>query len=310
MPPQTPSPKRRISPSVASPYFSSESNPNLDRYIQSPYFSPPKKPSVAREAADDLDNDLDVSYCTSLEVRLLCDKVMALKPILIQGDRWGDSVVLTLQSHHELDSIELVAHDPWKLIVAVTLLNKTSGKLAIPVFWELVDRWPTPLSLSQASDEELVNLIRPLGTQTIRAKRLIEMSKSYLLDPPSPYDVRRSKPAPLPSSASLTNGQGSPGKRKKYPPTPISHLPGTGRYALDSYRIFCTAYENPLSQEWKVIVPTDKKLIQYIKWKWAAEECKEWTCGITSAATTTYLRSLISELVSITLFRIVAIDAE
>ncbi|KAK0465172.1 DNA glycosylase, partial [Desarmillaria tabescens] len=142
---------------------------------------------------------------------------------------------------------ELVAHDPWKLIIAVTLLNKTSGKLAIPVFWELVDRWPTPLSLSQASDEELVDLIHPLGTQTIRAKRLIEMSKSYLLDPPSPYD------------------------RKKYPPTPISHLPGTGRYALDSYRIFCTAYEDPSSQEWKAIVPSDKKLVQYIKWKWAVE---------------------------------------
>ncbi|PBK98429.1 hypothetical protein ARMGADRAFT_1130416, partial [Armillaria gallica] len=32
---------------------------------------------------------------------------------------------------------------------------------------------------------------------------------------------------------------------KKSPPTPISHLPGTGRYALDSYSIFCTTYENP-----------------------------------------------------------------
>ncbi len=90
------------------------------------------------------------------------------------------------------------------------------------------------------------------------------MSKSYLLDPPSPYDVRRSKPAPLSSSASLPSGQGSPAKRKKYPPTPISHLPGTGRYALDSYRIFCTTYENPSSQEWKAVVPTDKKLIQYV----------------------------------------------
>ncbi|KAK0233230.1 DNA glycosylase [Armillaria fumosa] len=232
---------------------------------------------------------------------------MPLKPILIQGDHRGNSIILTFQSYPKLDSIELVAHDPWKLIVAVTLLNKTSGKLAIPVFWELVDRWPAPLSLSQASDEELVNLIRPLGTQTIRAKRLIEMSKSYLLDPPSSYDVRQSKPTPL---SSLASGQGSPGRRRKYPPTPISHLPGTGRYALDSYRIFCTAYDNPSSQEWKAVVPTDKKLIQYIKWKWVAEECKEWTCGITSTATPTYLRSLISELVSNTLFRIVAIDTE
>ncbi|KAK0208353.1 DNA glycosylase, partial [Desarmillaria ectypa] len=149
---------------------------------------------------------------------------------------------------------ELVAHDPWKLIVAVTLLNKTSGKLAIPVFWELVNQWPTPLIVSaeylaEASNEELAGLIHPLGTQTVRAKRLIEMSKSYLRDPPSPYDVRP---------------QGSPAKRKKYPPTSISHLPGAGRYALDSYRIFCTAYEDPSSQEWKAVIPSDKKLVQYV----------------------------------------------
>lgn len=52
----------------------------------------------------------------------------ALKPILIQ---------------------ESVADDPWKLLVAVTLLNKTTGKVAIPVFWDLVARWPTPWVMSQ-----------------------------------------------------------------------------------------------------------------------------------------------------------------
>jgi len=27
------------------------------------------------------------------------------------------------------------------------LLNKTSGKVALPVFWYIVDRWPTPANL-------------------------------------------------------------------------------------------------------------------------------------------------------------------
>jgi methyl-CpG-binding domain protein 4 len=44
-----------------------------------------------------------------------------------------------------------------------------------------------------------------------------------------------------------------------YPPTSISHYPGIGRYALDSYRIFCTA-----SEEWKEVMPEDKELIRYL----------------------------------------------
>jgi methyl-CpG-binding domain protein 4 len=42
-----------------------------------------------------------------------------------------------------------VADDPWKLLVAVTLLNKTSGRCAVPIFWTLIDRWPTPQSLAK-----------------------------------------------------------------------------------------------------------------------------------------------------------------
>lgn len=44
---------------------------------------------------------------------------------------------------------ESVAHDTWKLILAVSLLNKTSGNAAIPVFWQLISTWSTPKDLSQ-----------------------------------------------------------------------------------------------------------------------------------------------------------------
>jgi hypothetical protein len=47
--------------------------------------------------------------------------------------------------------LEAVAHDPWKLLIAVTLLNKTAGKLAIPTFWKLIEQWPTPYALSQGN---------------------------------------------------------------------------------------------------------------------------------------------------------------
>ena len=43
--------------------------------------------------------------------------------------------------------IEELKDDPWKLLIAVSLLNVTSGKVAIPIFKILVQRWPTPRDL-------------------------------------------------------------------------------------------------------------------------------------------------------------------
>ncbi|KAK7463723.1 hypothetical protein VKT23_005660 [Stygiomarasmius scandens] len=185
---------------------------------------------------------------------------------------------------------EKLAHDPFKLLVAVTLLNKTTGKVAIPIFWELDQRWPTPWALSTADSTELANLLHTLGTYTIRSKRLIELALAYLKDPPNKYDARPSRPT-LASPIKVS-------KRIKYPATPVSHLPGTGPYALDSYRIFCTAHDDPLSDEWKSVTPTDKELIRFLKWKWATEEQMEWSpeTGAAQSLTIPYLQSLIAEL--------------
>ncbi|KAJ7492488.1 DNA glycosylase [Mycena latifolia] len=219
--------------------------------VQSPYFSPKRSSLTDRPPSDDVDH-----------LRL---KLMQLKPNLIQ---------------------ETVADDPWKLLIAVTLLNKTSGKLAIPVFWAIMATYANAWALSQASEPDLVDLIRPLGTQNVRAKRLISLSRAYLQDPPSHRDERSSRAVGAPIS---------PRKREKYPPTPISHLPGAGAYALDSYRIFCSG---PRSEEWKEVNPSDKELIKYLKWKWAAVENKQWApgTGVGRTADLVYIRELISEL--------------
>jgi len=183
---------------------------------------------------------------------------------------------------------ESVADDPWKLLVSVTLLNKTAGKLAIPVFWDILNRWPTPLALSQANETELIACIQHLGTQNIRAKRLIDLSGAYLRDPPRLSDPRPSKAMMIstPSFQSIRN--------RRYPPTPISHLPGTGSYALDSYRIYCSHYP----EEWKAVMPDDKELIRHLKWKWAFEEQKEWIpqLGVVRPVNIAYLERLITEL--------------
>ena len=86
------------------------------------------------------------------------------------------------------------------------------------------------------------------------------MSKVYIVDPPSENDARPSRTAFRTNQP--TNLLRSKGHR--YLSTPISHLPGTGPYALDSYRIFCTSHQNPYCEEWKTVQPTDKELILYL----------------------------------------------
>lgn len=111
-----------------------------------------------------------------------------------------------------------------------------------------------------ASLGELISTIHKLGTQTVRSKRLIQLSKVYLQDPPSMYDLRRSRA----SSSPQRKSRFFISFNAAYPSTPISHLPGAGTYALDSYRIFCCAHDDPTSEEWKLVRPTDKELIRYL----------------------------------------------
>lgn len=44
---------------------------------------------------------------------------------------------------------ERVRDDPWKVLVAVMLLNKTTGMKAIPIFWQLMQRWPSAEAMSK-----------------------------------------------------------------------------------------------------------------------------------------------------------------
>ncbi|KAF8475428.1 DNA glycosylase, partial [Gautieria morchelliformis] len=146
---------------------------------------------------------------------------------------------------------EEVAHDWWKLLVAVMLLNKTSGKSAIPVFRDLMTRWPNPTLMAEAPMCLLQELLTPLGLQKTRSDRIIRLSAMYIADPPSVDEPRKSRVA-------------------HYPPTAVSHLPGCGRYALDSFRIFCCP------DEWMNVMPSDKELIRYLRWKWAVVGRREW----------------------------------
>ncbi|XP_036389136.1 methyl-CpG-binding domain protein 4 [Megalops cyprinoides] len=100
---------------------------------------------------------------------------------------------------------ETLFHDPWKLLVATIFLNKTSGKMAIPVLWQFFDRYPSPEVTCGSDWKPIAELLKPLGLSELRAKIIVRFSDEYL------------------------------NKQWRYP----IELHGIGKYGNDSYRIFC-----------------------------------------------------------------------
>lgn len=100
---------------------------------------------------------------------------------------------------------EILFHDPWKLLVATIFLNKTSGKMAIPVLWQFFEHYPTADVAQEADWEPMSEILKPLGLYKLRAKIIIRFSDEYLT------------------------------KQWRYP----IELHGIGKYGNDSYRIFC-----------------------------------------------------------------------
>ncbi|KAI0687938.1 DNA glycosylase [Cerioporus squamosus] len=188
---------------------------------------------------------------------------------------------------------DYVSHSPWKVLVAVTLLNKTAGKKSIPVFFQITDKWPTPHDLAQAPLYELYELLKDLGFGQKRSQRLLDISRSFLLDPPDPTRPRPSRGYTTVLSLSAPHANPAHVRKVRYPPTPVSHLPGSGPYALDSYRIFCSP-----DAEWKSVRPTDKELTKYLQWRWALEAYRKWDpiYGPQDSIDLDYVRALTESL--------------
>lgn len=90
----------------------------------------------------------------------------------------------------------------WKMLVACILLNRATAKVARPIFDRILQRWPTPEAMADATCPELGKELKRLGLQYTRAIRLTAMSHGYLAG------------------------------------IPIHRLPGVGPYAMESHRIF------------------------------------------------------------------------
>ncbi|GAB1741845.1 hypothetical protein NU219Hw_g7251t1 [Hortaea werneckii] len=186
--------------------------------------------------------------------------------------------------------------EPFWLLIATTFLNQTSGRAAVPVFWALKNRFPTPDALAEAEYEVVLDMIRHLGLQRQRARRVIAMAQVWRLQPPVRGRRFRTKDYPAKGDHVGFNVRGrggrgkgkgkrgeeekgeekegerdvrekdedGDGKRKKDSASgsddggsetivsglqgdtteckgslEIGHIPGCGRYAYDSWRIFC-----------------------------------------------------------------------
>tara|TARA_B100000900_G_scaffold344887_1_gene309101 strand:- start:131 stop:523 length:393 start_codon:yes stop_codon:yes gene_type:complete len=98
---------------------------------------------------------------------------------------------------------EIYQDDGWKMLVCCILLNLTKRQQVDIVRDELFKRYPTEYDMIEADEEELSELLQPLGLYRRRAKTLIKFSWMWI------------------------NGFND-----------VSELYGVGQYAKDSWEIF------------------------------------------------------------------------
>lgn len=105
--------------------------------------------------------------------------------------------------------------DPWKLLVACMLLNKTSATQVRKVIWDLFNLCPTPAKAISVDTAEIQAIIQPLGLFRKRALAIQRLSEDYLY---------------------------------KEWNNPVE-LYGIGKYASDAYHIFCRGHWKSIDPE-------------------------------------------------------------
>lgn len=70
--------------------------------------------------------------------------------------------------------------DDWKILICCLLLNLTTHKQVRKVLPLLFKRYPSPQAMSIANEEDLKDLLKPLGLVNKRTKTLVRFSKEYL----------------------------------------------------------------------------------------------------------------------------------
>lgn len=181
---------------------------------------------------------------------------------------------------------ERLAHDPFRLLIATIFLNKTPGERAMPIFYQLMNRYPTPSDLAAAEVSDITNIIYVLGFQNQRARKCVEMSKVWIEQPPEFGKRYRKLNYPNKGDGRDVKEGDMIDDNDSRVAWEISHLPGLGPYSHDSWRMFCRDKLRGLSSswngedsqnpdsfepEWKRVVPLDKELRAFLTWVWMKE---------------------------------------
>lgn len=183
---------------------------------------------------------------------------------------------------------ESLQHDPFRLLIAVIFLNKTRGAVAMPVYHALMTRYPTPEALAAAKLEDVVGFFQHLGLQNQRAKKCIALANAWLTDPPKKGKRYRRLHYPSRNDGKdISVGHGPVFDEDARVAWEVGNLPAIGAYAIDSWRIFCRdrlrglpaglpamtemsqqQREEEMSGEWARVLPGDKELRAYLRWRW------------------------------------------
>ena len=181
---------------------------------------------------------------------------------------------------------ERLCHDPFRLLIAVIFLNKTRGSVALPVFYRLMDCYPTPADLAAAKKGDVVEIIQHLGLQNQRAKKCINLAKTWLERPPEKGKRYRVLHYPKRDDGKDVRPDEIVSEEDERVAWEIGQLPGIGVYAIDSWRIFCRdelrglpsslpndpltpeSKEEELKKEWTRVLAGDKELRAYLRWRW------------------------------------------
>lgn len=78
---------------------------------------------------------------------------------------------------------------PYEVFVAEVLLQRTFADKVEPVFLEFVNRYPEPSTLADVSEEELADLLEPLGLHNRRARALSRIGQLMVESGGVPADV-------------------------------------------------------------------------------------------------------------------------
>ena len=253
---------------------------------KSPYFSPPATPAKTRKVKKVAATQQDTE-CSEKVTPIKDEEILPLSQRSAKKRNPGNTVSCIpfppLSAPYFGLIQEKLAHDPFRLLIAVTFLIRTHGKHAIPVFYELMKKYPTPEALLAADKQDIVPIIRHLGLQNQRAATYQTYAKIWLEDPPvkdKRYPVR-GYPEPE-SGRDIKKGETvlDSDQRAAWE---IGHMT-QGPYAIDSWRIFCRDVLRGVADgyngegtaegfqpEWMRVLPEDKELRAYLRWMWLKE---------------------------------------